>query len=98
MKPWVFEELSIYVHCVILQDSNLIVQKKACFTVQQDIPGVYQVYTVYVPEEGHLCVLASFVAQARLAAFDLDFLRIFSVLATESQPTRCWGHNQVLIS
>ncbi len=45
---------------------------------------------------------SSLVAHARLAAQDRDFPRIFSVLATERQPTQDWGHPkfhiQVLIS
>jgi hypothetical protein len=42
------------------------------------------------------------VFQARRDVSDLECLRIFSVLATESPPTRGWGlpkfHSQVLIS
>ncbi len=73
--------------------------QKSCFTTRQDIPGIYQVYTMHIPCESH--VLAFLFAHPRLEASDLDFLRIFSVLATERPPTRGWGrpkfHNQVLI-
>jgi hypothetical protein len=58
-------------------------------------PCIYHVYT------SHLTVMALFVAHASLAASDLDFLWIFSVLATE-RPRRDLGspkfHSQVLIS
>jgi hypothetical protein len=65
------------------------------------------VYSIYIPcifhvYSSHLIVLARFVAHARLAASDRNFLWIFSVLATERLPTRGWGrpkfHSQVLIS
>ncbi len=46
-----------------------------------DIPGIYHVYTGHIPYEGHL--RARLVAHPRLEASDLEFLRIFSVLATE---------------
>jgi hypothetical protein len=64
------------------------------------IPGICHVYTMHIPCEGHF--LAFLVAHPRLEASDLDFLRIFSILATERPPTRGWGrpkfHSQVLIS
>ena len=64
------------------------------------IPGVYQVYTYHITYAAIL--LAFLVSQARPDVSDLDFLRISSVLATESSPTLGWGlpkfHIQSLIS
>ena len=64
------------------------------------IPGIYQVYTYHMSSAAIL--RAFLVSQARLDVSDLDFLRILSVLATESPPTLGWGlpkfHSQSLIS
>ena len=64
------------------------------------IPGIYQVYTYHMSSAAIL--RAFLVSQARLDVSDLDFLRILSVLATESPLTLGWGlpkfHSQSLIS
>ena len=63
------------------------------------ILGVYQVYVYHITYAAIL--LAFLVSQARLDVSDLDFVRIRSVLATESPPTLGWGlpklHIQSLI-
>ncbi len=50
------------------------------------IPGICHVYTMHIPCEGHF--RAFLVAHPRLEASDRDFLRIFSVLATEAAHAR----------
>ncbi len=51
------------------------------------IPGIYHVYTrhtMYIPDKDHLRARLVSSSYPRLEASDLDFLLIFSVLATES--------------
>ncbi len=95
-KQWMLEEVEMHVHTSGHKHNRT---QKSCFTTRQDIPGIYQVYTMHIPCKSHM--QAFLVAHLHLEASDRDFLRIFSVLATERPPTLGWGrpkfHNQVLI-
>jgi hypothetical protein len=81
------------------QDNNSSAPKKNAL-LSDRIYCICYVYSKHIPCKGPL--LASLVPHPRLKASDRDIRRIFSVLATERQPTRGWGrpkfHNQVLIS
>ena len=82
-------------------------ESKAFFTEHSYMTGICQVYACHIfqldaSESASAARLfrACRVSQARRDVSDLDFLRILSVLATESPPTRGWGlpkfHNQVI--
>ncbi len=66
---------------------------KCIFTPHQYLTGIYQAYTKYIHTISLLPPSCgpSWSPQARLDVSDLDFLRILSVLATESPPTLGWG-------
>ena len=80
--------------------TSLKMQFYTAWISERYIPGIYQVYTYHMSSAAIL--RAFLVSQARLDVSDLDFLRILSVLATESPPTLGWGlpkfHSQSLIS
>ena len=101
-EQWMLEEVGMHICSMAFQGTNAFVPKSHVLLqdrLYQVYTWIYQVYTRHIPCESQ--VRAFLVAHQRLEASDWDFLRIFSVLATERQPTRGWGrpkfHNQVLI-
>jgi hypothetical protein len=77
---------------MVTQDNNSDVHK-SYVSLTARIYVIYHVYTMYIPciyhvYTSHMTVRARFVAHARLAASDWDFLQvqIFSVLVTERPP------------
>ena len=102
-EQWMLEEVGMHICSMAFQGTNAFVPKSHVLLqdrIYQVYTWIYQVYTRHIPCESQ--VRAFLVAHPRLEASDRDFLRIFSVLATERPPTRGWGrpkfHNQVLIS
>jgi hypothetical protein len=78
----------MHVHSMTFEDHNVFAPK-IHVSLQDRIFHVIPIYSWYIPCEIH--VWAFFVAHPRLEASDRDFLRIFSVLDTDRQPTPGWG-------